>query len=85
LKEETMTRVSKQDEALEVTREAMVEGILEVLERTYVGTREPEAVESLEQFFETLDDTILRAITYQHGLFEPDLEVEREDGDLSAE
>ena len=80
-----MTRISKQDEALEVTREAMVEGILEVLERTYVGTREPEAVESLEQFFETLDDATLRAIAYQHGLFEPDLEVEREDGDRSPE
>ncbi len=78
-----MTRVSKQAEALEVTREAMVQGILEVLERTYGGTREPDVVQGLEQFFEALDDATLRAIAYQHGLFEPDLEVEREDGDGS--
>ena len=80
-----MTRVSKQVEALEVTREAMVQGILEVLERTYVDTREPEVVKNLEQFFEALDDETLRAIAYQHGLFEPDLEVEREDGDKPSE
>jgi len=85
LKEEIMTRVSKQVEALEVTREAMVQGILEVLERTYVDTREPAVVQNLEQLFEALDDATLRAIAYQHGLFEPDLEVEREDRDSSPE
>lgn len=76
---------SKEAEALDVTREEMVQGILEVLERTYVGTGEPGVAHSLERFFEALDDQTLRAIAYQHGLFEPDLEVEREDGDRPLE
>ncbi len=73
-----MTRIAKPILEGQAGREDLVTGILEVLDRTYAAGQ-PGAYQELAEFFRSLDDRTLRAIAYQHGLFEEELHTEREE------
>jgi hypothetical protein len=74
------SRVSKSTEAAILTKEEMIRAILDVLDRTWTPAESPGALQTMEEFFRRLDEPTLRAIGYQHGIFESELELEeRED------
>jgi hypothetical protein len=73
-----MTRIARPILEGQAGREDLVTGILEVLDRTYAAGQ-PGAYQELAEFFRSLDDPTLRAIAYQHGLFEEELRAEREE------
>ena len=71
---------TKKELAAMATREEMIQGIVAVLERTYTtaGPTGPSA--SLAKFFRALDESTLRKIAYQHGVFDSaaDTEADRD-------
>lgn len=73
-----MTHALREQLVAAATREELVEGIVAVLERTY---RQVGPTAGLLEFFRALDELTLRAIAYQHGVFEgaAEAEPERED------
>lgn len=71
-----MTRISKSAEAAAWTKAQMVEGIVAALDRTFPTGDIPGGLSALSSFFHALDEPTLRAIAYQHGVFE---EPARED------
>jgi hypothetical protein len=78
-------RVSKSTEAAIGNKEAMIRAILDVLDRTWTQAESPGSLQRMEEFFRKLDEPTLRAIGYQHGVFESELEPEEsEDRTRSA-
>ncbi len=73
-----MTRIPKPRLEARAGHEAVVAGILEVLDRTYAAGQ-PGAYQELAEFFRSLDEPTLRAIAYRHGVFEEEPRTERED------
>lgn len=73
-----MDRIPKPTEASVRGREEMVQGILEVLERTFPGGHNA-PMDEMAEFFRGLNTATLRSIAYQQGVFEPDLEPEPAD------
>lgn len=69
-------RPPKQAEVESLGRDELVQGILDRLVRTYATTESPGTLPRLADFFRSLDEPTLRAIAYQTGAFEPDLEPE---------
>lgn len=67
-------RVPKSTEAAIGNKEAMIRAILDVLDRTWTQAESPGSLQRMEEFFRKLDETTLRAIGYQHGVFETGLE-----------
>ena len=73
-------RIPRSTEAAILTKEEMIRAILDVLDRTWTQAESPGVLQALEEFFRRLDEPTLRAIGYQQGIFEPELEPEeRED------
>lgn len=68
------TRVPKTTEAAVMGKEEMIRAILDVLDRTWTQAEGPGTLQRMEEFFRRLDERTLRAIGYQHGIFEEDLE-----------
>ena len=67
-------RVPKSTEAAIGNKEAMIRAILDVLDRTWTQAETPGSLQRMEEFFRKLDEPTLRAIGYQHGVFETGLE-----------
>jgi len=65
-----MTRISKSAEAAAWTKAEMVDGIVAALDRTFPTGDTPGGLAALSSFFHALDEPTLRAIAYQHGVFE---------------
>jgi hypothetical protein len=78
-----MTRIPKPIMEAQAGREDLVTGILDVLDRTYAAGQ-PGAYLQLAEFFRALDDPTLRAVAYQHGIFEEEPRVEREERQAPA-
>jgi hypothetical protein len=76
-----MTRVPKAEEAEWQGKEEMVQAIVGVLDRTFAAGGRPQALTRVAEMFRGLDERTLRAIAYQQGLFEDDLEPADEDRD----
>jgi len=74
-----MTRVPKTEEIEVQGKEELVQGIVAVLDRTFAASGRPRALTRLAEMFRGLDEGTLRAIAYQQGLFEDDLEPTEED------
>jgi hypothetical protein len=72
-------RNPKSSEAALLEKEELVQEIIAVLTRTWVDAEAPGSVQRLEEFFRKLDEATLRSIAYQQGVFEPELETEREE------
>lgn len=79
-----MTRVPKAEEVEFQGKEELVQDIVGVLDRTFAASGRPQAVHRLAEMFRGLDERTLRAIAYQQGLFEEDLEPSDEDLDRDA-
>ena len=62
-------------------KEDMVQAIVSVLDRTFIGSGQPQALARAAEFFRGLDEQTLRAIAYRQGVFEQDLEPTEEDRD----
>ncbi|HEX9895903.1 MAG TPA: hypothetical protein VGA78_18370 [Gemmatimonadales bacterium] len=69
-----VTHIPKATEAALMGKEELIRAILDVLDRTWTEVEGPGALQWLEEFFRKLDEPTLRAIGYQQGAFEPDLE-----------
>ena len=67
-------RVPKSTETAIGNKEAMIRAILDVLDRTWTQAETPGSLQRMEEFFRKLDEPTLRAIGYQHGIFETGLE-----------
>lgn len=79
-----MTRIPKTEEAEWQGKEEIVQGIVSVFDRTFAASGRPRALTRLAEMFRGLDERTLRAIAYQQGLFEDDLEPTEEDRDREA-
>lgn len=79
-----MTRIPKTHEAEAQGKEEVVQGIVAVLDRTFAASARPQALHRLAEMFRGLDEPTLRAIAYQQGLFEEDLDPSDEDRDRDA-
>jgi hypothetical protein len=75
----TDKRLPKSSEAVMVEKEALVQEIIAVLTRTWTAAEAPGSAQQLEEFFRKLDANTLRAIAYQHGIYEPELDVDDEE------
>jgi hypothetical protein len=73
-----MKHPSKRTEAAAATNEELVQDILDVLQRSFTTVGPTGPTRDLAEFFRTLDGPTLRAIAYQHGVFERADEVEPE-------
>ena len=69
---------TKQELVAAATKEELIQGILAVLERTYSTIGPTGPTMTLAEFFRALDDATLRAVAYQHGVFEGAAEAEPE-------
>ena len=76
-----MTRIPKSEEIEVQRKEELVQGIVGSLDRTFAASARPQALSRLAEVFRGLEETTLRAIAYQQGLFEEDLEPTEEDRD----
>ena len=76
-----MTRIPKSEEIEVQRKEELVQGIVGSLDRTFAASTRPQALSRLAEMFRGLEETTLRAIAYQQGLFEEDLEPTEEDRD----
>lgn len=79
-----MTRIPKTEEAEWQGKEEIVQAIVSVLDRTFAASGRPQALTRVAEMFRGLDEPTLRAIAYQQGLFEDDLEPTDEDRDRDA-
>jgi hypothetical protein len=79
-----MTRIPKSAEAEFDGKDELVQSIVGVLDRTFAASARPEAMARLAEMFRGLDERTLRAIAYQQGLFEEDLEPTDDDRDREA-
>jgi hypothetical protein len=79
-----MPRIPKSEEVEFQGKEEVVQGIVASLDRTFAASGRPRALTRLAEMFRSLDETTLRAIAYQQGLFEEDLEPTDEDRDRDA-
>ena len=59
-------------------KEDLVEALLGTIERTFPADQ-GDPMRRLEGFLCSLDESTLRSIAYQHGVFEGDREVDPED------
>lgn len=75
-----MTHIPKPTAAALAGKEALVEALLDTIERTFPADREGDPLRQLERFLCGLDEITLRSIAYQHGVFEGDREIEPEEG-----
>lgn len=69
---------TRQEFAASETKEDLVQSILAVLQRTYTTTGPTGPTADLAEFFRALDEPTLRAVAYQHGVFEEIAEAEPE-------
>jgi hypothetical protein len=79
-----MTRIPKTEEVQVQGKEELVQGIVASLDRTFAASARSRALFRLAEMFRGLDEGTLRAIAYQQGLFEEDLEPTDEDRDREA-
>lgn len=79
-----MTRIPKSEEVEFQGKEELVQAVVGSLDRTFAASARPQALHNLAELFRGLDETTLRAIAYQQGLFEEDLEPTDEDRDREA-
>lgn len=79
-----MTRIPKTEEVQVQGKEEVVQGIVASLDRTFAASARPRALTRLAEMFRGLDEATLRAIAYQQGLFEEDLEPTEDDRDRDA-
>ena len=70
------TRRPRSTEAALEQKEELILAVLGVLDRTWTDAERPGALRQISEFFRKLDEPTLRAIAYQHGVFEPELDVE---------
>lgn len=69
----------RQEDVVETaTKEELIQGILNVVERTYTTAGPTGPSGSLAEFFRALDDRTLREVAYQHGIFEGGADLEPE-------
>lgn len=73
-----MKHPSKKAQAAAATNEELVQDILAVMERSFTTSGPTGPTHDLAEFFRTLDGPTLRAIAYQHGVFERAAEAEPE-------
>jgi hypothetical protein len=76
-----MSRIPKIEEAEWQGKEEMVQAIVSALDRTFAASGRPQALTRVAEMFRGLDERTLRAIAYQQGLFEGDLEPTNDDRD----
>ena len=79
-----MTRIPKSEEVEVQRKEELVQAIVGSLDRTFAASARPRALSRLAEMFRGLEENTLRAIAYQQGLFEEDLEPTEEDRDRDA-
>ena len=60
-------------------KEELVQGIVDILERTFATSDRPAGLARAAEFFRGLDERTLRAIAYRQGVFEEDLEPSEEE------
>lgn len=70
------TRIPHSAQAALEQKEELILAVLGVLDRTWTELERPGALRQISEFFRKLDEPTLRAIAYQHGVFEPELDVE---------
>ena len=80
-----MSRIhQKTAEAESQRKEELVQEIVSALDRTFAASERPRALSRVAEMFRGLDETTLRAVAYQQGLFEEDLEPTEMDRDREA-
>ena len=79
-----MTRIQKTAEVESQRKEELVQEIVSALDRTFAASERPRALLRVAEMFRGLDETTLRAVAYQQGLFEEDLEPTEADRDREA-
>ena len=79
-----MTRIPKPEEVEWQGKEELVQGIVAVLDRTFAAGGGPRVLSRVAEMFRGLDERTLRAIAYQQGLFEGDLEPTDDERDRDA-
>jgi hypothetical protein len=79
-----MTRIPKAEEVEVQRKEELVQAIVASLDRTFAASARPRALSRLAEMFRGLEERTLRAVAYQQGLFEEDLEPTEEDLDREA-
>lgn len=73
-----MKHPSKEAQAAAAANEELVQDILAVLQRSFTTSGPTGPTRDLAEFFRALDGPTLRAIAYQHGVFEREAETEPE-------
>jgi hypothetical protein len=79
-----MTRIPKTAEAEVQRKEELVQAIVSALDRTFTTSERPRALTRVAEMFRGLDETTLRAVAYQQGVFEDDLEPTELERDREA-
>ena len=76
-----MSRPSKKAQADAAAKEELVRDLLAVLDRSFTTSGPTGPTRDIAEFFRALDGPTLRAIAYQHGVFEraDELEPERDE------
>ena len=71
-----MTHTPKPTAATLAAKEDLVEALLGTIERTFPADQGSDPMRRLEGFLCGLDESTLRSIAYQHGVFDGDRETD---------